>query len=64
MTTFRLAMGAVDRGLDHIKEAGDQNALLDEMQHRKTLYDYLRYEEYSSFDQNIFNFEVGDTPTE
>ena len=64
VTTFRLAMGAVDRGLDHIKEAGDQNALLDEMQHRKTLYDYLRYEEYSSFDQNIFNFEVGDTPTE
>jgi methylisocitrate lyase len=64
VTTFRLAMGEVERGLDHILEAGDQNALLDRMQHRKTLYDYLRYEEYSRFDQSIFNFEVGDTPTE
>ncbi|MEM1381703.1 MAG: methylisocitrate lyase [Pseudomonadota bacterium] len=64
VTTFRLAMGEVERGLDHLREAGDQNGLLDRMQHRKTLYEYLRYEEYSTFDQNIFNFEVGDTPTE
>ncbi|MEM9840777.1 MAG: methylisocitrate lyase [Pseudomonadota bacterium] len=64
VTTFRLAMGEVERGLDHLLEAGDQNAILDKMQHRKVLYDYLRYEEYSTFDQNIFNFEVGDTPTE
>ncbi len=64
VTTFRLAMGEVERGLDHLKEAGDQNAILDRMQHRKTLYDYLRYEEYSKFDQDIFNFEVGDTPME
>ena len=62
VTTFRLAMGEVERGLDHLLEAGDQNAILDRMQHRKTLYDYLRYEEYSTYDQAIFNFEVGDTP--
>lgn len=64
VTTFRLAMGEVERGLDHLKQAGDQNAILDRMQHRKTLYDYLRYEEYSTYDQAIFNFEVGDTPME
>ncbi|MEL6363364.1 MAG: methylisocitrate lyase [Pseudomonadota bacterium] len=64
VTTFRLAMHAVEEGLDHIKEAGDQNAILDRMQHRKVLYDYLRYEEYSKFDQDIFNFTVADTPTE
>lgn len=64
VTTFRLAMGEVDRGLDHILAEGDQNAILDRMQHRKTLYDYLRYEEYSRFDQSIYNFEVGDTPTD
>ena len=64
VTTFRLAMGEVERGLDHLLEAGDQNAILDKMQHRKTLYDYLRYEEYSTYDQSIFNFEVGDTPME
>ncbi|MGV6820958.1 MAG: methylisocitrate lyase [Parvularcula sp.] len=64
VTSWRIACGAVDRGLDHIRDVGDQNALLPEMQHRKTLYDYLRYEEYSQFDQSIYNFEVGDTPTE
>ncbi|MEM8937506.1 MAG: isocitrate lyase/phosphoenolpyruvate mutase family protein, partial [Pseudomonadota bacterium] len=62
VTTWRLACGAIDRGLDHIRDEGDQNALLDQMQHRRDLYDYLQYEEYSSFDQSIFNFEVGDTP--
>ena len=62
VTTLRLAMGAVDRGLDRIKQDGDQNALLDEMQHRRDLYDLLRYEDYNEFDTGIFNFQVGDTP--
>ena len=62
VTTLRLAMGAVDRGLDKILEDGDQNALLDEMQHRRDLYDLLRYEDYNAYDTSIFNFKVGDTP--
>ena len=57
-------MGEVDRGLDAILRDGDQNGILDRMQHRKDLYDLLRYEEYSKFDQDLFNFEVGDTPME
>ena len=64
VTTLRLAMGEVDRGLDTILRDGDQNAFLDRMQHRKDLYDLLRYEDYNKFDQALFNFEVGDTPTE
>jgi len=64
VTTLRLAMGEVDRGLDVVLRDGDQNNLLDRMQHRKDLYDLLRYEDYSQFDQNLFNFEVNDTPTE
>ncbi len=64
VTTLRLAMGEVDRGLDAILRDGDQNGILDRMQHRRDLYDLLRYEEYSRFDQALFNFEVGDTPTE
>jgi len=64
VTTLRLAMGAVDRGLDRILADGDQNALLDEMQHRRDLYDLLRYEDYNVFDTSLFNFKVGDTPTE
>lgn len=64
VTTLRLAMGAADRGLDVILKDGDQNALLDQMQHRKDLYDLLRYEDYNAFDTSIFNFTVGDTPAE
>lgn len=62
VTTLRLAMGAVDRGLDRILKDGDQNALLDEMQHRRDLYDLLRYHDYNQFDQSIYNFQVTDTP--
>ncbi|MEM6912488.1 MAG: methylisocitrate lyase [Pseudomonadota bacterium] len=62
VTTLRLAMGEALRGLDHIKAYGDQNGILDKMQHRRDLYDLLRYEDYSAFDQDLFNFEVVDTP--
>ncbi|HXI86821.1 MAG TPA: methylisocitrate lyase [Parvularculaceae bacterium] len=62
VTTLRLAMGAANRGLDAILKDGDQNGVLSEMQHRRDLYDLLRYEDYNKFDQSIFNFEVGDTP--
>jgi methylisocitrate lyase len=62
VTTLRLAMGAVDKGLDRILADGDQNALLSEMQHRRDLYDLLRYHDYNQFDQSIYNFQVSDTP--
>jgi methylisocitrate lyase len=58
VTTLRLAMGAIDRGLDTIKKEGTQESLLDVMQHRKDLYALLRYEDYNAFDQNIFNFRL------
>ncbi|TAL28560.1 MAG: methylisocitrate lyase [Alphaproteobacteria bacterium] len=58
VTTLRLAMGAIDRGLDTIKKEGTQESLLDVMQHRKDLYSLLRYEDYNAFDQNIFNFRI------
>ncbi|WOI54564.1 methylisocitrate lyase [Parvularcula sp. LCG005] len=63
VTTLRLAMGEAERGLDHILQHGDQNGILDRMQHRRDLYDLLRYEDYSKFDQDLYNFEVTDTPT-
>ncbi|WP_306249838.1 methylisocitrate lyase [Parvularcula sp. IMCC14364] len=64
VTTLRLAMGEADRGLEAILRDGDQNGILDQMQHRRDLYDLLRYEEYNQFDQGLFNFEVTDTPME
>ncbi|MEL7487683.1 MAG: isocitrate lyase/phosphoenolpyruvate mutase family protein, partial [Pseudomonadota bacterium] len=64
VTTLRLAMGACDRGLDAILRDGDQNGILDEMQHRRDLYDLLRYHDYNKFDESIYNFQVSDTPME
>lgn len=58
VTTLRLAMGAIDRGLDVIRSEGTQQSLLGEMQHRKDLYALLQYEAYNDFDQNIFNFKL------
>ncbi len=58
VTTLRLAMGATERGLDIINRDGSQEKALELMQTRKQLYDLTRYEEYSSFDQNIFNFKL------
>ncbi len=58
VTTLRLAMGGVERGLDAILRDGDQNNILDQMQHRHELYDLLRYENYNTFDEAIFNFEL------
>lgn len=43
VTTLRIAMGAVTRALESIKERGDVNNILDQMQTRKELYDTLEY---------------------
>ena len=58
VTTVRLAMKAVEEGLDHLMKAGGQQAILSKMQTRKRLYEILGYEQYNKFDKDIFNFKV------
>jgi methylisocitrate lyase len=58
VTTLRLAMHAVETGLSEIDAKGTQSGLLDQMQHRKGLYELLRYADYTQFDDDIFNFTV------
>jgi methylisocitrate lyase len=58
VTTLRLAMFAVEVGLREIDSQGTQFDLLDQMQHRKRLYELLRYADYRQFDDEIFNFTV------
>jgi methylisocitrate lyase len=58
VTTLRLAMKAVEQGLQSIKQHGTQEQILDRMQHRRELYDLIRYEDYNAFDQDLFNFKV------
>ena len=58
VTTFRLALGGTEKGLDIIKSTGSQEKALDLMQTRQQLYDLTDYEHYNQFDQNIFNFKI------
>lgn len=58
VTTLRLAMKAQEEGLKHILQMGNQEGILEKMQHRKELYELTDYERYNSFDQNIFNFKI------
>lgn len=58
VTTLRLAMKAQEDGLKAILSLGSQESMLERMQHRKELYELTRYEEYSSFDQSVFNFKL------
>lgn len=58
VTLLRLAMHAAETGLATLAERGTQRGLLDQMQHRRDLYELLDYAEYGAFDKEIFNFEV------
>lgn len=58
VTTLRLAMKAVEQGLQEIKDKGTQEGVVDRMQHRKELYELTQYEDYNQMDQNIFNFTI------
>lgn len=58
VSTLRLAMKAAERGLDEVIKNGSMDGVLDQMQHRKELYELTHYEDYNSFDQSIFNFTL------
>lgn len=58
VTTLRVAMGAIGRGLGEIVRSGTQSGLVQEMQTRADLYELIRYEEYNRFDQSVFNFRI------
>jgi len=58
VTTLRLAMKAIERGLATITKEGGQASLLQEMQTRAELYELLRYEDYAKFDKDVFNFKL------
>jgi len=58
VTLLRLAMAAADAGLAEIAGRGTQDGLLDQMQHRRDLYDLLDYQAYNAFDTSIYNFKI------
>ena len=57
VSTWRLALKAVDEGLNLLSE-DRQEDLLPQMQTRQELYDLLEYEKYDKFDRELFNFSI------
>lgn len=58
VTTMRLAMKAVEKGLQHIKSVGDQKDIVTDMQERSRLYEILKYKDYENLDKDVFNFDL------
>ncbi|HSZ71348.1 MAG TPA: methylisocitrate lyase [Cytophagaceae bacterium] len=58
VTLQRLAMKAIEDGLKEIKEKGTQEGMIDQMQTRHRLYEVLKYADYNTFDQSIYNFKL------
>jgi methylisocitrate lyase len=58
VTTLRIAMGAVERGLRTIAETGTAKSLVPEMQTRARLYELIRYDQYTLFDSSVFDFNL------
>ncbi|NLA66091.1 MAG: methylisocitrate lyase [Leucobacter sp.] len=58
VSLLRIAMGAAERALDTLVEEGSLTSQLGNMQHRAELYELISYEDYASFDSNIFTFTV------
>ncbi|OFL66391.1 MULTISPECIES: methylisocitrate lyase [unclassified Brevibacterium] len=56
VTTLRLAMGAIKRGLQVIRTEGTQESLVSTMQTRADLYETIDYSAYNEFDAHVFNF--------
>ena len=58
VTALRLAMKAVEQGLEVIEKEGTQESLQGQMQTRAELYELLKYQEYARFDKEVFNFQI------
>lgn len=58
VTLLRLAMHAADTGLSALSEHGTQRDVLEQMQSRGELYDLLDYADYTTFDDDVFNFRI------
>jgi methylisocitrate lyase len=58
VTTLRLAMKAVEQGLEVINAQGSQASLIDKMQTRADLYELIQYNNYAQFDKDVYNFRL------
>jgi methylisocitrate lyase len=58
VSLLRIAMGAIERGLDALAAAGSLQAEVPGMQTRSRLYELVDYAAYSSFDEGVASFDL------
>ena len=58
VSLLRIAMGAIERGLDELAASGSLQAEVPGMQTRARLYELVDYAAYSSFDDRVASFDL------
>ena len=59
VSLLRIAMGAIERGLDALAADGTLASQVPQMQTRARLYELVDYAAYSAFDDGVFTFDLG-----
>jgi methylisocitrate lyase len=58
VSLLRIAMGAIERGLDALAAEGSLSSQVPQMQTRARLYELVDYAAYSEFDAGVFSFDL------
>jgi methylisocitrate lyase len=58
VSLLRIAMGAIERGLDALAAEGSLVSQVPQMQTRARLYELVDYAAYSAFDEGVFTFDL------
>ena len=58
VSLLRMAMGAIERGLDALAAEGTLQSQVPQMQTRARLYELVDYAAYSEFDEGVFTFDL------
>jgi methylisocitrate lyase len=58
VSLLRIAMGAIERGLDELVSSGSLRDQVPQMQTRARLYELVDYAAYSSFDEGVASFDL------
>ncbi|WP_375388316.1 methylisocitrate lyase [uncultured Amnibacterium sp.] len=64
VSLLRIAMGAIERGLDELAAAGSLQGQVPTMQTRTRLYELVDYAAYSSFDEGVASFDLRNNRSE
>ena len=59
VSLLRIAMGAIERGLDALAAEGSLTSQVPQMQTRARLYELVDYAAYAAFDDGVFTFDLG-----